>query len=243
MKLNTIEKGDCPALNNNALWLDNAGQTFYAYGGGVSRAPFDHLEPPDNSFWQFKPSGSIGAWEQVFSPSSIFPTLYRVTDGMYGGGGKYGLGFYMGGKQNGQVDDDIWKTGSESYEFDVPGMVVFNSSSGEWSNVSTQALSYTKTATKGTAVFVDIFGPEGLMFPLGGETGSATDSDQYFSFDNLAFYEPVSQQWVTQLADGDIPAPVANLCAVGVAGDNGTYEVGGRVVTHAKVWPPADKQT
>lgn len=98
-------------------------------------------------------------------------------------------------------------------------------SSQDWYNVSTKSISYDGTAAYGAAQFVPSFGPAGLLFVLGGSSG--TDSSlQYFPLGNITMYEPISQTWVWQQATGDAPTPGADsTCVVGIEGDDDTYEV------------------
>lgn len=137
----------------------------------------------------------------------------------YGGG----LGFAIGGQED-EGTNQVY--GVNGATVNAPNMVVYNTSSQEWYNVSTRAISYYGTAQYGMAQFVPSFGPVGLLFVLGGQAVSGdTNSDPYFSFQNLSFYEPVSQTWKFQTASGQFPQEVVTPCVTGVDGDNGTYEV------------------
>ena len=214
--LNEIHK-TAPTLVAGALWLDHSGETFYAYDGGVSWAPLTPLSVPPNALWEFTPSGKLGTWSLVnFSPQSNFTALDRVDNGIYGYGN--GLGFALGGTETTATESLIY-----SSMYAPPGMVIFNSTSQEWFNISMDAISNSGTASDGVGQFVPSFGPAGLFFVLGGI--STSESQAYFALDNIAMYEPLSQQWLFQEASGDVPSPGEFACAVGVEGDNGTYEV------------------
>jgi hypothetical protein len=79
------------------------------------------------------------------------------------------------------------------------------------------------TSARAAAHFVPSFGPNGLLFVLGGQVGySAT----YVSTSSVNFFDPVSQQWKIQAVSGNPPPPSETSCVVGAPGDNGTYEVG-----------------
>ncbi|KAK3705234.1 hypothetical protein LTR37_013395 [Vermiconidia calcicola] len=226
--LNRISKDPAPSLNTEALWLDENDETFYAYGGCLSSALTYTLLPaaPPNELWQFTPSGKSGSWSTVqISPVSNFSILSRTSSATYGGGN--GLGFALGGLINDKCDSDLlYEEEIEGeYRFNPPGMVVYNDTSEIWYNVSAEAISYYGTAVNGAAQFVPAFGPEGLLFLLGGRAAYAGEWSTYFVFDDIPIYEPVSQRWLTQKTSGDIPSPVENPCAVGVDGDDGTYEI------------------
>jgi hypothetical protein len=179
-------------LNRATLWADSSNESFYAYDGAVSAsANLSVLPvPPDNALWQFVPSGNSGEWSQVsVSPASYFSTLSRVVCGIYGQGN--GLGFAFGGQESDTADPSLI---DETYF--APGMVVFNSTSQQWYNISNKAVSYYGTGVNGAAQFVPSFGPSGLLLVLGGRTAIPDGNwQQYFPFDNIAIYEPLSQQW------------------------------------------------
>lgn len=98
-------------------------------------------------------------------------------------------------------------------------------SAGDWN--------YYGTLVNGAAHFVPKFGPEGLLFVLGGSTsmyGISPDPIAYsqfspLSFDDIYMFEPQSRRWSLQQTTGDRPWPVINPCVTGLEGDNGTYEV------------------
>ena len=149
---------------SQVLWNDPSNSSFYAYDGGLSYAiPLG--DPPPNQLWQFKPSGSSGAWSQVEQPaSSNFTTLSRVQSAISASGG--GLGFALGGLRNGA-------TGYPKGTLDTPGMVIYNFTSRDWFNVSTTGYSYNGIAMDGAGIFVPSFGPAGLLFVLAGLIGSS----------------------------------------------------------------------
>ena len=238
--LHQISKGFAPVLNQQALWLDPSGETFYAYDGGLSPSYtgggsepltiWELPEPPDNALWQFSPSstGESGGWSQILiPPASNFSTLSRTVAGAYGFGGD--LGFAIGGWENGFTDGALR---GDLTTYNAPDMVVYNMSSQIWYNVSTEAISYYRTAHLGTAQFVPSFGPAGLLFMLGGESTSGSSvrwpnslPHQFFPLDSLSMYEPQSQTWLSQTTNGDIPSGVLSPCVVGIEGDEHTYEV------------------
>ena len=218
--LNKIEKGSAPIVNNEALWLDASNSTFYAYDGGLSRSlPAQELPPsPLNSLWQFTPSGKSGRWSSFpVAPGSLFSTLVRTTTSICTSGN--GLGFALGGIVNDNTDESLSATGVWT-QYNVPGMVMYNTDSQKWYNASTRGYSYDGSAYGGAAQFVPTFGPAGLVFVFAGMTAN----NQYVPFTDAYMYDPSSQQWQTQQVSGEIPPEIASPCVVGIQGEN-TYEV------------------
>ena len=202
-------------VDQEALWLDVDGKTFYAYNGGYSYSVQISEEAPlSNQLWQFTPSGSYGSWE-LFAPdpTANFSLLARAQAGLYASGS--GLGFALGGSENAGTEY-AWNAGG----MNIPGMIMYNSSTLQWLNISSTGYSYDGSATNGAAQFVPDFGPEGLLFVFGGYAAS-----NLVPFDTAFMFEPTTQQWRTQKVSGTPPSPVANPCVVGIAGDKGTYEV------------------
>ena len=126
-----------------------------------------------------------------------------------------GLGFALGGEVLGAPSTDLASTDLAS------GLVIYNDSSTQWYNVSTACFTYNGRAAEGAALFVPIYGPEGLLFAFGGFSGD----EQYVSFTEAYIFEPQSGQWAQQSVSGDIPNATADPCVVGLEGDEGTYEV------------------
>ena len=84
-----------------------------------------------------------------------------------------GLGFALGGTSS------VWTqagTGDDYEEF-VDSMVVYNSTSEEWYNVT--AVQDGGSQTWGAAHFVPIYGPEGLLFIFGGYQGADAASFEW----------------------------------------------------------------
>lgn len=222
--INTIKPKPAPVVNNEALWLDADNKTFYAYDGGISSAPADWWEnftPPPNGLWKFTPDGSSGKWSQAYvSPSSNFASLKRVTAATYAYGN--GLGFALGGLQSDNTAYNIFNSIFDNSL--VPGMVVYNTATQDWYNVSANGYSYSGFTISGAGWYVPSFGPEGLLFVFGGMTGPS-NNQQFAQFNYAWMYEHTSKKWVSQEVSGDIPPERMNQCVVGAQGDENTYEV------------------
>lgn len=199
-----------------ALWPSADGTSFYSYSGGASGAVLLEGWPSDdNRLVHVTPTGSNITREYVAPPpESNFSVLTRAVDGLYAAGN--GLGFAMGGYQYPFTNYDY-----QGDAYDISGLVMYKDSTQEWWNISTTAYSSTGTAREGVAHFVPDFGPAGLLFVFGGYANGLPTP-----FDHAYMFEPLSQQWRRQQVTGTIPPPVSKPCMVGLAGDNGTYEVG-----------------
>lgn len=78
----------------------------------------------------------------------------------------------------------------------------------------------------GRAQYVPRFGPNGLVFLLGGTAfDKSLQADHLLDFGNITFFDPKTGQWMWQTASGDIPQPRQTVCMAGVAGPAGTYEL------------------
>jgi hypothetical protein len=211
--LNKILKDGPPVVNQGIVWLDVSEKSFYAYDGYTSESTGVIAQPGPNALWQFLPNGAGGGiWTSVAAPSNTnFSQLSRCFAPAYASG--EGLGFALGGVQDGQTIAGY----TEAYP---TGLVIYNTSSETWLNISALGYSSDGTSARAAAHFVPSFGPNGLLFVLGGQVGySAT----YVSTSSVNFFDPVSQQWKIQAVSG---TPSETSCVVGAPGDNGTYEVG-----------------
>ena len=180
-------------------------------------ASYPAPDPPLNALWQFEPQGDGGEWSEVPQTSqSNFSSLSRTNNGASTSGN--GLGFVLGGAESGQT--------SKSSGTFASGLVIYNSTSGEWYNVSAAGYSPDGTAFANAAHFVPNFGPNGLLFILGGQVYSS-GNDNWATVDaaSISIYDPASMQWKTQDSTGSPPPAVQSPCVVGAQGDDGTYEI------------------
>lgn len=126
-----------------------------------------------------------------------------------------GLGFALGGSEGTTTSYEVTDS------FDVAGLVIWDPTTSKWSNVSTADYG---TVAAGSAVFVPSFGPNGLLFSIGGRiTQGGVVND--IATTSVYIFEPDSQKWAAQSVSGTIPPAFQNACMVGAQGDNGTYEV------------------
>ena len=212
LPLYQIYKGYVPLVDGPALWKDGSNNSFYSYDGFLVANSGEST--PSNQLWQFIPDGAgSGSWNLSNTlSSSIFSSLQR-TQGQasaYGNGVGYALG------------------GMDSYYVPIPGLVSYNTTSGMWSNMSTNGFTDSGTSMFGQLHFVPGFGPAGLLVALGGQTSGKTQwvpSNDFVSLQSVNIFDPVTGIWASQMTSGTLPPPRANFCSVGVQGDNGTFEV------------------
>ena len=211
MALNTVLK-TADVVKGECLWAN--GDVFFAYGGDTG-GPGGPADIPGNDLWQFTPNRNAGSWSKV--PLALeaqnFTSLSRTNSHACASG--RGLGFIFGGITAASNDND---------DIATPGMVVYNSTSQLWSNVS--GFAKPGTYSLGKMHFVPSFGPEGLVVVIAGATPREGSGDRVLlSTDAVSVYEPVSQRWRTQAVTGTSPEPRVNFCVAGAHGDNDTYEV------------------
>ena len=214
-----------PSLNYGKLWASADGKSFYAYGGVPGLAPNNHPPNPPNSLWQF----SDGGWTEVTQPNgNLFPSLTRPAVSLAASGN--GVGYMLGGYDS-----------LHNVTFDpnrpwtpVPGILSYNMTTGAWTNSSATGFSQAGTAFVGALEFVPIFGSNGLLIAMGGETSSSSgwwDVGQNLnSFANISVYDPSTQTWYWQNATGytgpgDIPGGSSMFCYAGVQSSETTYEM------------------
>ena len=209
--LNTITK-TAPVLKQECLWVNDYGSTVYSYGG-TTGGPGGDVPVPENALWRFIPRGSHGSWSTVqLDPSAQnFTSLSRTMAGGCASG--EGLGFSLGG------------VNSDNHSQLSPGMVVYNTTSNQWYNVSAFGLD-SGTYYLGATHFAQPFGPEGLLIVMAGAAPREGFGDKVLlDTDSVMIYEPVSQKWKTQVVTGSPPLSCVKPCVAGARGDRGTYEV------------------
>ena len=118
--------------------------------------------------------------------------------------------------------------GMDSYNVPIPGLISYNTTSGLWSNMTTNGLTDSGTSMFGQLHFVPGFGSAGLLVALGGQTSDKTQwapSNDFLSLQSINIFDPVTSIWASQTTSGSLPPPRTHFCSVGVQGDNGTFEV------------------
>jgi hypothetical protein len=168
VSINSIYKA-AQIYDNAVLWPDASGKSFYSYDGGYSFS-IPVVNRTTNDLVQFTPDGSSGSWSLVSNPaSSNFSSLTRIEGGSYGYGN--GLDFALGGRETEGTDGLL-----QPRAVLAPGLVIYDSSSNIWLNLSSTGYSSTGFASRGSLQFVSQFGTKGLLFAIGGD---ANVPDEY----------------------------------------------------------------
>ncbi|KAK1758858.1 kelch repeat protein [Echria macrotheca] len=221
VKINSIPK---PALVlvSQAIWVDNSSSSFYIWGG---HSPYGATTNniTKTSQWKFTADGrGAGTWtKEIPSNPRVLETFTFSENGAVATAGD--TGFYVGGVASG------W-TEQRAATQPVPGLVSFNMTTKTWRNDSTTGIvSAYGTLAAGVAEFVPRFGPNGLVFVLGGATYTLAPNtrppDGMRDFSVVDFFDPVTRVWYTQKTTGTAPTPRQGFCSVGIASSNGTYEI------------------
>ncbi|KAF2875787.1 hypothetical protein BDV95DRAFT_281642 [Massariosphaeria phaeospora] len=219
LRLRELDRGNAPALNFCALWVDEAETTMYPFGGELSFLTDTGPRPPQP--WEFVADGKGGGlWAQgTVAPASNFSSLVQPAGGSYTYGN--GVGYYLGG----HLFSKSWPARDW---YPVTGLVTHNMTSNTWTNVTSVEYDQGRVSHFGIAHFVSHLGPSGLVLFIGGRTSPDDEmnrNEEKRSFADIAMYEPGSGKWFHQIATGTIPEWRTRPCAVGVKGENDTYEI------------------
>jgi hypothetical protein len=206
-------------LNHRALWVDDSASTLHAYGGELSWLTNETPQPLQP--WKFIADDQGGGqWTQgkVTSDSDYTPLVHPASGShTYGNG----VGYWFGG----HIGEKTWPRRNW---YPVSGLVTYNMSSNTWSNLSTAGYGEHLVTHHSVAHFVPDYGDAGLVLWMGGIDSSdtaITDSDPPRSLGTITMYDPKSGKWFHQRATGTVPEWRTRACAVGVKGENGTYEM------------------
>ena len=203
-----------PLLNGQCLWSNGLNTTAYAFGGEVSYYITTPIIP-SVEMWQFIDSGSGNvSWEQ-FKPgqTSIFSSLTRPMGAL--NAVVDNTAFVIGGYESSRSAPG---NGNLETEVQIPGIASFNMSTGTWDN---NTLPDRLVDFWGVVAAVPPYGPRGLL----AMAGSKPDTNFVGQMDNITLYEPIGKTWHWQIANGAIPKGRGLACAVGIQGENGTFEM------------------
>ena len=209
-----------PITKSEALWVDSSTQTLFSWGG---EGPYGKTSGADNiTLWALRADQQGGgSWApSVPDNPAVFDTLYRGTAGS--ATTCNGIGYLLGGLASPASDENV-----SGGLLPLPGLLTYNMTSATWTNLS--ATFPEATVQSGEAQCLP-FGPNGLVMFLGGMYSSVTDGYTLspISLNNLTFYDPITNEWFSQMAGGDstdVPDDRDFFCSVGAAGLNGTFEM------------------
>lgn len=239
VKINVIPRrsSDRIPLNSQAIWNSKEGDGFYIFGGF---SPYSNQVEriPRDGIWKLTVDGKGGGeWELVT------PDRDEVEDGKTGletmrlsAMGAYAAalnrdenrGYYFGGMALPSSDPDL------DLPQPIPGMVTFDMEKKTFSNSTAPGLvtsdSPWGTMQGGAAVFVPIFGEDGLVVILGGVTFDLLPDPKApggtRSFSNVTIFDTVTGKWYWQETTGTAPSGRQEFCMVGAENPDGTtYEM------------------
>lgn len=206
-------EGSLPALNQ-ALMTDASRDSFYIWGGATSfGAPI-----PAAKVWRFFADGDgAGEWIDVTpnDDSDEFFAIKRSRDASVAS--TRDAGFIFGGDITAETETEVDPQGGAGYR-------VFNFTTQKWSEDRVVPYAENNFLKRGTAVFAPGFGPNGLIFLLGG-FHDITNPDSGLDFQTLWFLDPVERKWYSQKASGRIPGSRQYPCSVGVATSDGRFDM------------------
>lgn len=210
----TAKPSNCPSLNGPSLWYNQEESVFYTgFAGWLPNFRNDDATM-DPSIWTFEPDGTgSGAWNEIISSgASALRSLNRPEQAYqaFGGDSAWVLGGF-----------DQYDPGQYPY---TASMVHFNMSSRTFANLSTPtSLANSGAMDNGAMHYVPSFGPQGLFVVLGGDTIQKPEG--LISFDTVAVFDPVKQEWWNQTTTGSPPTSRIEFCTAGINSTNGTYEM------------------
>lgn len=225
VKITSITKS-APKLMGQAIWEDTTSSTpgFYIWGGHTPYGS-ERNDIQKRSVWRFEADGQGGgSWTKKLSSNQEMQQSFVLPEcGAFTTAGNTGV--FVGGTGSSWTDPNI---GGGTVL--VPGVVSFDMDTLTWRNdTAPDELSPDGTLRDGTAAYAPTFGPNGLVFVLGGVTyslGTTTNTpDGTIDFSPVPFFDPVTRTWYRQPATGQVPRSRKSFCSVGVQSPNGTYEI------------------
>ncbi|KAH6668553.1 hypothetical protein F5X68DRAFT_236570 [Plectosphaerella plurivora] len=199
-----------PSLVSPAI-MTNTSECFFIWGYGSPA-------PTTPELWKFcaNGGGTWGAWEEVnLPPDSKFDEYQVMSHAAYASSKDTGFAF------GGRIDMDKFSEQFLSFNFTTQVLTSHDLPS-PLSDAEERRLWGAR------AIFVPNYGLNGLVFLLGGVSGSINDAGAYQPFTRVWFMDPVTTKWhkqeTTATSDG-FPYGRHQHCLVGVAGANNTYEI------------------
>ncbi|KFA73897.1 hypothetical protein S40288_10543 [Stachybotrys chartarum IBT 40288] len=184
-----------------AIFTDESTGRFYIWGGHTT---VDY-SIGDPILWYFTPDGNGGGNWTMGDPSTGSSITSRDSERAESSAysNANGAGFAFGGLSN------------RATLLRAEGKL-------GWSNgpYSSDGTLYGATAT-----FTPIFGSNGLIFVLGGQSGFRDYDQEYVTFQRVHFLDPATREWQFQVTTGEAPSGRFYHCSVGVASTSGTFEI------------------
>ncbi|KAH6680002.1 hypothetical protein F5X68DRAFT_234517 [Plectosphaerella plurivora] len=171
---------EMPETNTHALLVDAKSQAMYIWGGDMSY----YKNPPNPpKLWKFNANDTSWGKEE---PASVetFESIERTEYPAYASGPN--TGFIFGGRvmETSEGDDAQVRNPSQHLSFDFETRA--------WEKHNNAPYSVDGTFWGGEAIYGPEYGPNGLIFEIGGLRGRASPEPTYLRFDQLHFIDPVT---------------------------------------------------
>ncbi|KFA47531.1 hypothetical protein S40293_02131 [Stachybotrys chartarum IBT 40293] len=198
-----------------AIFTDESTGRFFIWGGHTT---VDY-SIGDPILWYFTPDGNGGGNWTVGDPSTGSSITSRDSERAESSAysNANGAGFAFGGLST--------RATSLEPRGNLVGYAVFNFTTREWTRESNGPYSSDGTLYGATATFAPIFGSNGLIFVLGGQSGFRDYDQEYVTFQRVHFLDPATREWQFQVTTGEAPSGRFYHCSVGVASTSGTFEI------------------
>jgi hypothetical protein len=206
---------DMPETNTHALLVDAKSEAMYIWGGEMS---YSQKPPNPPKLWKF--SAKDGSWGEE-KPASVdtFESIERTEYPAFASAPN--SGYIFGGR--------VMETseGEDVQPHNPSQFLSFDFETKAWEKHTNAPYSVDGTLWGGQAIYFPEYGPNGLIFIIGGLRGRASPEPTYLRFDQLHFLDPVTGEWYMQKATASDTFPTGRHqhCVVGVSGGNGTYDM------------------
>lgn len=216
----TSSQDGVPDLNDGFLFPAADNESFFQFGGETNWL-FNAWLSPSTAAYQFTLNGEgNGSWSVYNSGGDsginniTRPTraLAATVDNTF---------FILGGIEDSHSAQSTMYAIEGSDSVTQGGVVAFNTTVGKWTNSSMPEHLVRPHGRNGMLGALPTFGPRGLLLAA----GTGTVDGEAPSLENITLYEPGQKTWHYQTATGDIPKGRDGGCNVGIAGDDGTYEM------------------
>ena len=203
------------------LWTDAENNVFYSWAGKF----FLGINMTKTELWKFSADGrGSGTWSA--QPPASESRFGALTPGEFSAvATAHRTGYVLGGIASGWTQ--LYRASNQV----IPGMATFDMTTHEWRNY-TVPISPFDTIVGASAEFVPTYGPNGLIFVLGGDRYAvdAEPNDQVatpYSFTNITFFDPKrddKRYW--QTTTGEAPeSPRTLFCTAGFQAADGRYDI------------------
>ncbi|KAK4160600.1 kelch repeat-containing protein [Cladorrhinum sp. PSN259] len=228
VEIRTIEKPqEIPVKSRGYMWTDTAKQEFYTWGGywpyTYKKSDYDYVP-----MFNFKADGKGGGtWSIVEMADPNMLKSLRPTE-MGAPVQVNNTAFLIGGQWNNLTDKRVPTGPSRS----VPGLMTWDFQTRKIQNSTSPDFSPFGSETRigGSALYVPSFGPNGIVFVMGGHSPPVDRAYNIYdtkalSLSNLTFFDPVTREPFTQTTTGDAPKfPRRAFCTVGFE-TRGGYDI------------------